>query len=147
MVVATSRKRVATASAITEGLVNLVASILLASHLGARGVALGTLAGSFASVGMHFGVSMHFTRKNFAISRLHLLFDGILRPAVTAIPSILLVPYWWISGAPTMNRTVWFLWATTTLLFAWFLAMNGDDRKILAKILNKRSSFFGTPNN
>jgi O-antigen/teichoic acid export membrane protein len=43
MVVATSRQRFATASPVSEGIVNLVSSVWLAQHIGARGVALGTL--------------------------------------------------------------------------------------------------------
>jgi len=131
MVVATSRQRVATASAITEGLVNLISSILLASRLGARGVALGTLLGSFASVAMHFGVSMHYTQENFAISRLRLFSNGILRPAVMAIPSVLLVPFWWVSEAPALSIQLWILWGVSTLLLMWFVCITANERRML----------------
>jgi O-antigen/teichoic acid export membrane protein len=43
MVVATAKQSVATASAVTEAVTNLVASIWLAKHYGAMGVAAGTL--------------------------------------------------------------------------------------------------------
>jgi O-antigen/teichoic acid export membrane protein len=131
MVVATSRQRVATASAITEGLVNLISSILFASRIGARGVALGTLLGSFASVAMHFGVSMHYTQENFAISRLRLFWNGLLRPTVIAIPSILLVPFWWVSGAPALSVRLWILWAVSTLLLLWFVCITANERRML----------------
>jgi O-antigen/teichoic acid export membrane protein len=136
MVVATSRQRVATASAITESSVNLAASILLARHIGARGVALGTLLGSFASVAMHFGMSMHYTKENFAIRRVSLFVNGILRPAVMAIPSILLVPYWWATGGVAMNYAAWFAWAVSTLGFTWFWAMTTKDRSMLTGVLS-----------
>jgi O-antigen/teichoic acid export membrane protein len=131
MVVATSRQRVATASAITEGLVNLISSILFASRLGARGVALGTLLGSFASVGMHFGVSMHYTQENFAISRLRLFWNGLLRPTTIAIPSVLLVPFWWVSGAPALGTWLWILWGVSTLLLTWFVCITANERRML----------------
>jgi O-antigen/teichoic acid export membrane protein len=131
MVVATSRQRVATASAITEGLVNLISSILFASRLGARGVALGTLLGSFASVAMHFGVSMHYTQENFAISRLRLFWNGLLRPTVIAIPSVLLVPFWWVSGAPALSIQLWILWGVSTLLLMWFVCITANERGML----------------
>jgi len=131
MVVATSRQRVATASAITEGLVNLISSILFASRLGARGVALGTLLGSFASVAMHFGVSMHYTQENFAISRLRLFWNGLLRPITIAIPSVLLVPFWWVSGAPVLSTWLWILWGVSTLLLMWFVCITANERRML----------------
>jgi O-antigen/teichoic acid export membrane protein len=136
MVVATSRQRVATASAITEGLVNLVGSILFASRLGARGVALGTLLGSFASVAMHFGVSMHYTQENFAISRLCLFWNGLLRPTIIAIPSVLLVPFWWISGAPALSIRLWILWGVSTLLLMWFVCITANERRMLIDRIN-----------
>jgi O-antigen/teichoic acid export membrane protein len=131
MVVATSRQRVATASAITEGLVNLISSILFASRLGARGVAFGTLLGSFASVTMHFGVSMHYTQENFAISRLRLFWNGLLRPTTIAIPSLLLVPFWWVSGAPALSTWLWILWGVSTLLLMWFVCITANERRML----------------
>lgn len=131
MVVATSRQRVATASAITEGSINLVSSIFFASRLGARGVALGTLLGSFASVAMHFGVSMHYTQGNFAISRLRLFRNGLLRPITIVIPSVLLVRFWWVSGAPTLSTWMWILWGVSTLLLMWFVCITANERRML----------------
>ena len=80
MVVATARQNVATAAAITEAVVNLVASIWLARHYGAMGVAAGTLVGSFTGVAMHFAISMHYTR-NIDVSRINLFIKGILAPS------------------------------------------------------------------
>jgi O-antigen/teichoic acid export membrane protein len=137
MVVATARQRVATAAAISEGVVNLAASIWLARHYGAMGVAMGTLLGSFAGVAMHFGVSMHYTR-NLAISRMDLFVKGLLRPAVIVIPSALLLPYWWLNGAPAISLQVWFLWAVTSLLLTWFPGMTSEDRGSLVRVVNKR---------
>lgn len=131
MVVATSRQRVATASAITEGLVNLISSILLAGRHGARGVALGTLLGSFASVAMHFGVSMHYTQENFAISRRRLFWNGLLRPTVIAIPSVLLIPFWWVSGAPALSIRLWISWGISTSVLMWFVCITANERKML----------------
>ena len=65
MLVATNRQRVAIFGAGAEAIVNLAASLYLVRHIGAIGVAYGTLIGSFVSVGMHFAVSMHYTRPTF----------------------------------------------------------------------------------
>jgi O-antigen/teichoic acid export membrane protein len=137
MVAATARQHVATASAVIEGAVNLVASVWLARHHGALGVAMGTLLGSFASLAMHFGVSMHYTR-NLAISRMNLFVKGLLRPAIMALPSLLLLPYWWFSGTPAMSPTVWLAWGVASLLLTWFASMNAEDRRLLVQILDRR---------
>jgi O-antigen/teichoic acid export membrane protein len=138
MVVATSRQRVATASAITEGLVNLVASIWLAKSYGAIGVALGTLLGSVVGVAMHFFVSMHYTQTNLAISRQNLLLSGILRPMIMSVPSALLLPYWWRNQAPSLGMGMWILWAASTLLLAWYGSFTETDRALMKRILGNR---------
>jgi O-antigen/teichoic acid export membrane protein len=141
MVVATAKQRFAVAAAITEAVVNLVASIWLARHFGAIGVAIGTLLGAFASVAMNFGVSMHYTR-NLAISRLDLFVKGILRPAIIAIPSALLLPYWWLSRAPTISLQLWLAWGVTSLGLTWFAGMTTEDRKSLMSMASSRLKLF-----
>lgn len=130
MVVATAKQSVATFAAITEGVVNLAASLWLARRFGAMGVAMGTLIGACASVAMHFGVSMQYTH-NLAISRTELLLQGLLRPATMAIPSVLLVPFWWFSGKPSMSVQLWSAWGLATLLLMWYASMVDGDRTAL----------------
>jgi O-antigen/teichoic acid export membrane protein len=137
MVVATAKQRVATMSAITEASVNLVASVLLAMRFGAMGVAAGTLIGAFAGVGMHFGVSMRYTR-NLAISRAELFAKGILRPSVMAVPSVLLLSRWWLSGAPSLGWQLWLVWFGSTLAIAWTLSLDAGDRTILKDLVQHR---------
>jgi O-antigen/teichoic acid export membrane protein len=128
MVVATSRQRVATASAITEGMVNLVSSVWLAQHIGALGVALGTLLGAVAGVAMHFGVSMRYTQANLAIPRMDLFVRGMLRPLVIAIPSALLFWRWWPVGPPSISAHLIVAWATASVLLVWFVGLSREDR-------------------
>ena len=138
MVVATAKQRFATASGITEAIVNLAASILLARHYGAIGVAYGTLIGAVAGVAMHFGVSMHYTQ-NIALSRLRLGIQGLLRPATLALPSAILTPLWLLAGRPRMPLYAWFLWAVTTLLLAAYVSLNTEDRRTLASAVKRKS--------
>jgi O-antigen/teichoic acid export membrane protein len=138
IVVATSRQNVATISAISEAVVNLVSSIWLAKHFGAMGVAMGTLLGAAVGVLTHFGISMHFTKDNLSMPRTDLILHGLLRPMVMGIPSALLLPYWWLTGAPTMRLQIWLLWGGTTLLLAWFGSLNGEDRSLFVRMLNTR---------
>jgi len=135
MVVATCRQRVATASAITEGIVNLVSSIVLARHIGALGVALGTLLGAVAGVVMHFGVSMRYTQSSLAVSRLELFVKGMLRPSALAIPTVLLLWRWWPADRPAMTAYLYCGWIASTLLLAWFVSMSRGDRTLVVGLV------------
>jgi O-antigen/teichoic acid export membrane protein len=135
MVVAMSKQRVATASALTEGTVNLVSSILLARHIGALGVAIGTLLGAAAGIGMHFGVSMRYTQADLALPRIKLFVRGILRPAAMAIPSALLFRRWYQPGLPSIGIQLYVGWSVSTLLLAWFIGLSREDRALLARLV------------
>jgi len=136
MLLATAKHAFATATAITEAAVNLGASIWLAKHFGAAGVAAGTLVGAVAGVMMHFAVSMRYT-KNLAVPRIRLFLQGMLRPAAIAIPSLLLLPEWWRTEAPAMRVPIWFGWAGATVLIAWFLSMTHEDRGMAVRIARR----------
>jgi O-antigen/teichoic acid export membrane protein len=131
MLVATDSQRVAIASVTAEAAVNVASSIYLAQHIGAIGVAYGTLIGSFVSVGMHFALSMHYTYAKFSISRLRLFLGGMGRPLTIALPSLLLVKRWWVPAAPAMGAAMWLAWALSTLLLAWWAGLNGQERSSL----------------
>ena len=138
MLVATESQRVAIAGATAEAIVNVGSSIFLARHLGAIGVAYGTVLGSFVSVFMHFALSMHYAYPKLSVSRTRLFLNGMLRPAVIAIPSILLFPLWRLSGRAAFNLVIWLLWASTTMLFAWFGALTEEERKRLIRLTKDR---------
>jgi O-antigen/teichoic acid export membrane protein len=138
MLVATGSQRFAMFGATGEALLNLGASIYLARHMGAIGVAYGTLLGSFVSVGMHFAVSMHFTRTQFAIGRARLLAVGIGRPLLIAVPSLLLVTRWWTTGAPAMGAGMWVLWAVSTAALAWMVGLQATERISLIGLVRSR---------
>jgi hypothetical protein len=118
--------------------VNLVSSVWLAQHLGALGVALGTLLGAVAGVAMHFAVSMRYTQANLAISRIELFVKGMLRPAAIAIPSVLLLGYWWRAETPSMTVYLYSAWIIATLLLTWFVGMGRDDRALVAGLVSAR---------
>ncbi len=146
MVVATSRQSVATASPVAEGIVNLASSIWLVQHLGAIGVALGTLLGSVVGVAVHFGVSMRFTQSTLALSRMDLFMKGMIRPAAMAIPSILLACHGVLTGTPPLGSTsdrplaftIGCVWALSTLSLAWLVSMTGEDRESFVRIARGR---------
>jgi O-antigen/teichoic acid export membrane protein len=138
MLIATDSQKIAIAAVIAEATANVTCSIYLARHLGAIGVAYGTLIGSFISVVTHFTLSMRYTRAKLAISRPKLFFVGLARPGMIAIPSLLLAPYWWTASAPGFGLQLWLTWGLSTLLLAWFVGLNAEDRSSLLRLLDRR---------
>lgn len=137
MLVATNSQRVAIAGVIAEATTNVACSIYLAAHLGAIGVAYGTLIGSIVSVGMHFTWNMHYTMEKFTISRFRLFFTGLARPAVIALPSLFLIPFWWSSSVPAFNQEIWFGWGMSTLVLAWFVGLSTEERSALMGLASR----------
>jgi O-antigen/teichoic acid export membrane protein len=135
IVVATGKQGLATASAIAEAIVNLGSSVYLAHSLGAIGVAIGTLLGAFVSVGMHFTFSMHQTYSTILISRIQLFVGGLLRPALIAIPSLLLIPLRRDPFGQSLSLSVWLFWAAATLLTAWYATLKADERASLLRTI------------
>jgi O-antigen/teichoic acid export membrane protein len=138
MIAATGKLGGATIAPIVEAVVNLAASIYFASRFGAIGVAFGTLLGSFVSVVLHYAVSMHFSRTTLAISRRQLFLTSFLRPAIVAIPSILLIPLSRSSSQLTPPEPVITIWVISTILFAWFGSLNREDRDKLLRFTGGR---------
>jgi O-antigen/teichoic acid export membrane protein len=138
MLIATDSQRIAIAGVIAEATVNIVCSIYLARHIGAIGVAYGTLIGSFVCIGMHFVFNMHYTYPKFAISRTRLFFTGLVRPAAIGIPSLLLFPYWWSSTRPLVTPPMWIAWGLSTLCLVWFVSLNVEERGTLIGLIEKR---------
>jgi len=137
MLVATNSQKIAIAGAIAEAVTNLALSIYLAAHIGAIGVAYGTLIGSFVSVGAHFIFNMRFTRAKFAISRMRLFLTGLVRPGAIAIPSLLLVPLWWSTSAPAFNQIIWSGWVLSTIALVWMVGLSANDREALLEFMNR----------
>lgn len=138
MLVATESQKVAIVGATAEAIVNVGCSIFLASRIGAIGVAYGTFLGSLVSVAMHFAISMRYTYRKFAVSRTQLFLSGFLRPALIALPSLLLLPLWWSKGTPSFSPQLWLLWGLGTLLLAWFVGLKAEERSGLIRLTANR---------
>lgn len=138
MIAATGKQGAVIVAPVFEAAVNLGSSVYLASRFGAIGVAFGTLLGSIVSVTLHFAVSMHYTRSTLAISRARLFLTGLSRPAIVAIPSLLLLPFWWSCSWRNSGVPLAALWGISTILFAWFGSLNREERNKLARFTKDR---------
>lgn len=137
MICATGRQGAAAASAVSEAAVNLGSSIYLASRFGAIGVALGTVLGSIVGVSLHFAISMHLTHHTLAISRLRLFLRGLLRPAIIAVPSLVLLRLWWSTAHIALSLRMFVIWSLSTMLLAWFGGLNRKERVDLMQFSRK----------
>jgi len=138
MIVATGRHGAAAASAISEALVNLSSSIFLASRFGAIGVAIGTVVGAVVGVSLHFAITMQFTRRTLDVSRAKLFISGVLRPALIAVPSLILLPLWWSHSRLTLTSQMEVVWGASTLGLAWLVGLNRNERNDLLRLAKNR---------
>ena len=127
-VVATGRQYLATAAAIAEAAVNISLSIWLVQKFGAIGVALGTLAGAFVSVGVHLAVSMRYTQSTLFFQRRRFVVQGLLRPLLCVLPSALLFPFWNSSAMMPANPGLLALWLALTVVIVWTMGLTGEER-------------------
>jgi O-antigen/teichoic acid export membrane protein len=142
IVVATGKQHLATIAAISEAVVNIVVSIWLVQRIGAVGVAAGTLVGAFVSFSVHLLVSMRYTQPTIQISRWRFLVQGVLRPLLIVLPSLLLYPFWRKLTMLPAPPAVLALWIVATAAIAWWVVLTAEDRQtggvILRKLLHRR---------
>jgi O-antigen/teichoic acid export membrane protein len=137
VVVATGRQHLATMGAIAEAVVNIVVSVLLVTRIGAVGVAIGTLAGAFVSLGMHVAVSMPFTQSTIHIQRWRFVIGGLGRPLLSLTPSLFLIPFWRRSDMLPANPVWLAAWAILTLVIALRVVLTSDERRGLMSTISR----------
>jgi O-antigen/teichoic acid export membrane protein len=137
VVVATGKQHLATIAAISEACVNIVISIWLVQKIGAIGVAIGTLVGAFVSVGVHVLVSMPRTQTAILIRRSRFLLQGLLRPLLMVIPSLLLYPFWRRLNLLPAEPAALALWGAVTAAIAWWAVLTLEDRRQFGGFLRR----------
>lgn len=126
MLIGLGKQKLATISPIIEGIVNLTASILLARRCGAIGIAFGTLIGAFVGLAIHVCYSMRLTRTVLAVSQPTFVVQGILRPALLALPIFALAPQWLRQqalGWPTIAAAF-----CSTVALLYLVCLDSTDR-------------------
>jgi O-antigen/teichoic acid export membrane protein len=137
IVVATGKQHLATIAAIAEAAVNIIVSIWLVQTIGAVGVAVGTLVGAFVSFSVHLLLSMRYTQPTILVSRWRFLVQGVLRPLLILVPSLLLYPFWRRLSMLPAQPAVLALWIVATVAVAWWVGLTAEDRQTGGAMLNR----------
>jgi O-antigen/teichoic acid export membrane protein len=137
LLLGTNQQRKVIMSPLAEGIVNLSASVLGAYFLGAIGVAIGTLVGSFVGVGLHLFHNMPRTSA-IAFSRSEFVKQGLFRPFACAAPFLVLLLNH-VNTAPISPRTAALFSSVaisgTGFLF-WKYGLIGSERRRLGHIFH-----------
>ncbi len=96
ILISAGQQRLIKISPLTEGISNLVASIILGAMMGAIGVALGTLIGSVFAIAAHVFYSMPRTYPEMRFSRRKYIISGVMVPLLCTVPL-------WLAGAVSMG--------------------------------------------
>jgi O-antigen/teichoic acid export membrane protein len=135
-VVATGKQHLATIAGVGEATVNLCVSLYLVQRIGAVGVAIGTVVGAFVSIALHLTLSMKYTQSVIALSRRQIMMQGLLRPLLCTIPSLVLFPLWNRFAMLPWSPPLIAVWIAATLLIAWRI-LTPEDRNRFSAILSK----------
>jgi O-antigen/teichoic acid export membrane protein len=109
VLISAGQQRLIKISPLTEGISNLVASVILGAMMGAIGVALGTLIGSVFSIAAHVFYSMPRTYAEIRFSRQRYILSAVITPLLATAP-LLLTAAFSLSGVSTIaNRPIVFL--------------------------------------
>ena len=146
MVIAVGMQRYATWAGLWEAVVNLTLSILLGMHMGAVGVALGTLAGAMVGVSLHFLLSMRHTTSLLAISRRDLLRKGFLQSSMSLLPTVAILPLFWRPERVAYTPVYVGIWAVATVALFWRTNLTAEERSTLsAKVRGRLHRLALTP--
>jgi O-antigen/teichoic acid export membrane protein len=135
LLLGTGEQRKVILSPLAEGVTNLVGSIVGAAFLGAIGVALGTLLGSFVSLALHVFYNMPRT---FAanVDRSVFLRNGLFRPLLCACPFALLMLL--RAAAPGASLAMMSFCSAIaiagTALLLWRYGLLGSERRRLQAV-------------
>lgn len=111
-----------------EAAVNVAFSLLLVRSMGAAGVAVGTLIGSFFGVGLHFWNSMAHTR-SMSFKKTELLFQGILQPLAWSLPvAIACAVLFFLAGSIGIKLLVLAAAVVALAFVFWKAVLKSEDR-------------------
>jgi len=123
-------------SPLAEGISNLLASIVGAYYWGAIGVAIGTLIGSFVSLGLHIVYNMPRTLV-ITIDRMRLIKEALLRPVLCTSPFLLVLLSRYLDFGISLKSRVPLLLVSTfmTALLLWNYGLFDSERQRLTQAI------------
>jgi O-antigen/teichoic acid export membrane protein len=135
LLLGTGQQKKVIISPLAEGVTNLLASIVGAYLFGAIGVAVGTLIGSFVSVGLHLFYNMPRTSL-ISIDRPRLVTEGLLRPLICVLPFAAVLLLRFAANLSTETQVPLIVFATlgAALLF-WHYGLISPERQKLLRWL------------
>ena len=135
VLVATGKQHLATVAAVAEAALNCALSVWLVQRMGAVGVAIGTLAGAFFSLGLHLTITMHLSRSTILIQRTRFVLQGWLRPSLCIVPSLLFYPFWKRNAMLPISPILLIIWLVTTAAIAWKIGLISEERQQIRETL------------
>jgi O-antigen/teichoic acid export membrane protein len=122
-------------SPIAEGVTNLTVSVVGAYLMGAIGVAIGTLIGSFVSLGLHLLYNMPRTSL-IPIDRPRFVKEGLLRPLACAAPFGFVLALRFVADLRDQSQILLIsIAALGAVLLFWNYGLIGSEREKLAHAL------------
>jgi O-antigen/teichoic acid export membrane protein len=122
-----------------EGAINFILSIFLVQALGAIGVAVATLLGSFANILMNFVHNVSRTPDVIYIKSKKQIFVSLVRPLVSVLPVLLLiVASSRIEQGSIAHAILSLIVLIGFLLLLWFIALKPSERSFISKKLKTR---------
>ncbi|MGH9588343.1 MAG: lipopolysaccharide biosynthesis protein [Acidobacteriaceae bacterium] len=114
-----------------EAIVNVTLSIILVHHIGALGVAVGTLVGTFVGIALHFWNSMAYT-KSMSFRKTEFLVRGMLAPLGWAMPAAIISATLFFLTSSTGLKILVLAGCTAALpLIFWKVILGDEDRSLL----------------
>lgn len=130
-------------SPLTEGVVNLICSLILVRLYGGFGVALGTLVGSVVGVVLHFTNSIPAT-DYISVDRLQLLLSGIVKPLFVSIPPLIAVGAVVFATKDLVVQIACVILGAILIALAQYqFTLNRNERVELREIVNRYSRKLG----
>jgi O-antigen/teichoic acid export membrane protein len=127
-------------ASLSEGLINIVISIILTAQYGLIGVIGGTLCGAFVSVGLHYTYSLPRTEQ-IRIKEKKMLIQAVARPLISVTPVFFLwAVYQQFNLAPVWDFSFLVGAIGISYLLLWNYATSNSERAQIKDFFNAKFS-------
>lgn len=129
-------------ASLSEGLINIIISIIMTAQYGVIGVIIGTLCGSFVSIGLHYAYSLPQT-KQIRIKEKKILIQAVTRPLTSVMPALFLwAVYQQINLPPALDFILLMSAIGISYLLLWNYAIFDSERSQIRDFVNAKFNSF-----